>query len=39
MIIKEPHAMYSYENVTYIIGDFIVGTPESEYEGLYGVIT
>ena len=39
MIINRMGAEFEYEGVIYKIGGSIVGTPESEYEGLYGVIT
>lgn len=39
MIINRPGAEFEYEGVIYKIGEPIVGTPESEYEGLYGSIT
>ena len=39
MIINRIGAEFEYEGVTYVIGESIVGTPESEYEGLYGSIT
>ncbi len=39
MIINRIGAEFEYEGVTYVIGASIVGTPESEYEGLYGSIT
>ena len=38
MIINWIGAEFEYEGVTYVIGAPIVGTPESEYEGLYGRI-
>ena len=39
MIINRIGAEFEYEGTTYVIGAPIVGTPESEYEGLYGTIT
>lgn len=39
MIINRMGAEFEYEGVVYKIGEPIVGTPESEYEGLYGTIT
>ncbi len=39
MIISKPCAEFEYEGVTYKIGTPIVGTPESEYAGLFGTIT
>lgn len=39
MIINQIGAKFEYEGTTYVIGAPIVGTPESEYEGLYGTIT
>lgn len=39
MIINRPGDEFEYEGVIYIIGGPIVGTQESEYEGLYGSIT
>ena len=36
MIINRIGAEFEYEGATYVIGASIVGTPESEYEGLYG---
>ena len=39
MIINQYGATFEYEGVTYTIGAPIVGTAESEYEGLYGTIT
>ena len=38
MIINRQGAKFEYEGVTYTIGGAIVGTAESEYEGLYGRI-
>lgn len=38
MIINRAGAEFEYEGVVYKIGDPIVGTSESEYEGLYGSI-
>ena len=39
MIINTPGAEFEYEGVVYKIGGPVVGTPESEYEGLFGSIT
>lgn len=39
MIINQHGAEFEYEGVTYIIGAPIIGTHESEYEGLFGRIT
>lgn len=39
MIINRFDAAFEYEGVTYKIGDPIIGTPESEYDGLFGTIT
>jgi hypothetical protein len=39
MIINRPGAEFEYEGVKYIIGAPIIGTHESEYEGLFGRIT
>ena len=39
MIINRAGAEFEYEGVVYKIGEPIVGTSESEYEGLYGSIT
>ena len=39
MIIKNPGAEFEYEGVKYVIGEPIIGTNESEYEGLLGSIT
>lgn len=39
MIINHNGAEFSYKGVTFVIGQPIVGTKQSEYEGLYGVIT
>lgn len=39
MIINSPDAEFEYEGVTYKIGAPIVGTPGSEYAGLFGTIT
>lgn len=38
MIINRHGAKFLYEGVTYRIGDRIIGTEESEYAGLNGVI-
>lgn len=39
MIINEFGAEFEYNGVTYVIGEPIIGTKESEYEGLFGTIT
>lgn len=39
MIINKPGAEFIYAGVTYRIGDEVIGTAESEYEGLLGTIT
>lgn len=39
MILNRLGAEFEYEGVTYTIGGAVVGTAESEYEGLYGRIT
>lgn len=39
MIINQPGYELEYEGKTYRIGDQVVGTGESEYEGLFGVVT
>lgn len=39
MIINRAGDEYKYEGVIYRIGDPIIGTSESEYEGLFGSIT
>ena len=39
MIIKEYGAEFEYNGTTYVIGEPIIGTAESEYEGLFGTIT
>lgn len=39
MIINRYGAVFEYEGVVYKIGAPIIGTSESEYEGLHGVIT
>ena len=39
MIINKVGASYCYEGKTYIIGDKVVATAESPWEGLYGTIT
>lgn len=38
MIINQSGADFIYDGASYKIGDRIIGTPESEYEGLYGLI-
>ena len=38
MIINRPGAEFIYDGASYKIGDRIIGTAESEYEGLYGSI-
>lgn len=39
MIIKEYGTEFEYNGTTYVIGEPIIGTSESEYEGLLGIIT
>ena len=39
MIINRPGAEFEYEGVIYTIGVPVIGTNESEYEGLFGRIT
>lgn len=39
MIINQPGAEYSHEGAVFRIGAPIIGTSESEYEGLFGSIT
>jgi len=39
MIIREFGAEFLYDGITYHIGDEVIGTNESEYEGLWGRIT
>ena len=39
MMINRIGAKFEYKGTTYVIGAPIVGTSESEYEGLYGTIT
>lgn len=39
MIINKAGAEFIYDGMRYRIGETIVGTAESEYEGLYGTIT
>lgn len=39
MIVNRLGAEYCYDDVIYHIGDPVIATPESEYEGLYGIIT
>ena len=39
MILNRIGDKFEYEGLTYVIGAPIMGTPESEYEGLYGTIT
>ena len=39
MIINRIGSKFEYEGMTHVIGAPIVGTPESEYGGLYGTIT
>lgn len=39
MIINQPGAEYKHEGAIFRIGTPIVGTSESEYEGLFGSIT
>ena len=38
MIINQSGAEFIYDGASYKIGDRIIGTPESEYEGLFGFI-
>ena len=38
MIINRVGAQFTYEGVTYTLGDKIIATDQSEYEGLFGVI-
>jgi len=38
MIINKPGSKFVYEGNTYAVGDQIIGTEESEYEGLYGSV-
>jgi len=38
MIINRIGSTFQYEGITYTLGDKIVATNESEYEGLYGII-
>ena len=38
MIINQPGATFTYGGVEYVIGAPVIGTKESEYEGLYGTI-
>lgn len=39
MIINQPGAEYNYEGAIFRIGAPVIGTSESEYEGLFGSIT
>ena len=39
MVINRVGAKFEYEGVTFTIGQRVVGTGQSEYEGLYGFIT
>lgn len=39
MIINRIGDKFEHEGTTYVIGAPVVGTPKSEYEGLYGTIT
>lgn len=39
MIINRIGAKFHYEGITYTIGDSVMATSESEYEGLFGTIT
>ena len=39
MIINRTGAKFEHEGVTFIVGQRVVGTDQSEYEGLYGFIT
>ena len=38
MIINHPGTEFIYDGASYKIGDRIIGTSESEYEGLFGSI-
>ena len=38
MMINRIGAKFEYKGTTYVIGAPIVGTSESEYEGLYGTM-
>ena len=38
MIINRPGAEFIYDGASYKVGDRIIATAESEYEGLYGSI-
>lgn len=39
MIINKEGLRYTYNSTTYTIGAAVVATEESEYQGLYGIIT
>jgi len=39
MVIDQQGEQFEYEGTVYTVGERIVGTPESEYEGLSGFIT
>ena len=39
MIINRNGAEFEYKGVSFVIGQPVVGTSQSEYEGLYGLIT
>ena len=39
MIINKDGMRYTYNGTTYTIGAVVVATEESEYQGLYGLIT
>lgn len=39
MILNENGKSFEYDGITYTIGDAVIGTNVSEYEGLVGVIT
>ena len=38
MIINQPGAAFYFDGAKFVIGEAIVGTAESEYEGLIGSI-
>lgn len=39
MVYRKPENKLEYNGTIYAVGQEIIGTPESEYEGLYGYIT
>ena len=39
MIINRPGTIFEYDGIQYVIGESVIGTNESEYEGLFGRIT